>query len=77
MDAFGGSCDAFCVIKFAEQEHKTTTKKNTYSPDWDEVLMFVVEEVGGYISGMEVKASVPHLGLTEKGESDATRLTWM
>jgi len=68
MDAFGGSCDAFCIISFAQQEHKTTTKKNTYSPDWDEILMFVVEDVGDNIPGMEVKASLPHLDLTEKGE---------
>eukprot|EP00961_Rhodomonas_salina_P048741 654145-Rhodomonas_salina.1 len=53
MDGFGGSCDPFCVVKFAEQEHKTTTKKNTYSADWEEVMWFVIDDVGERVDDLE------------------------
>eukprot|EP00961_Rhodomonas_salina_P048742 654146-Rhodomonas_salina.1 len=53
MDGFGGSCDPFCVVKFAGQEHKTTTKKNTYSADWEELFRFNLDDVGNSIGGLQ------------------------
>eukprot|EP00961_Rhodomonas_salina_P113337 1524797-Rhodomonas_salina.5 len=53
MDVMG-KCDPFCVVKFAEQEHKTTTKKNTYSADWEEVFRFDVDDVGNSIGGLKL-----------------------
>lgn len=35
-----GTCDAFCEIYWHGQHGKTTIKKNSYSPDWDETFAF-------------------------------------
>ena len=45
MDAFG-SIDPYCDVEFGGTVFKTSVKKNTYSPTWDEVLTFDVEDVG-------------------------------
>ena len=40
MDAFLGTCDAFCEIQFQTQKAVSSVKKNTYSPDWGEIFEF-------------------------------------
>lgn len=35
-----GTCDAFCEIYWHGQQGKTSIKKNSYSPDWDETFAF-------------------------------------
>ena len=49
MDNFG-TIDGYCVITFndassGEKTHKTSTVKNTYSPDWNEAFTFEVDDV--------------------------------
>ena len=40
-----GTCDAFCDISWNGQERKTSIKKNSYSPDWDETFTFSLHDV--------------------------------
>ena len=44
MDTFG-SIDPYCDVEFLGTVYKTSVKKNTYTPTWDEVLTFDVEDV--------------------------------
>ena len=44
MDTIG-SIDPYCEVEFGGTMYKTSVKKNTYSPTWDEALMFDVEDV--------------------------------
>jgi hypothetical protein len=44
MDSIG-TIDAYCDVQFAGSEYRTGTRKNTYSPDWDEKFVFDVAEV--------------------------------
>lgn len=42
-----GTCDAFCEIFWQGQQGKTSIKKNSYSPDWDETFAFSFRDVAG------------------------------
>jgi hypothetical protein len=44
MDVMG-KCDTCCVVAWQGQEYKTTVKKNSYSPDWNETFAFPVENI--------------------------------
>jgi len=44
MDVMG-KCDTCCVVVWQGQEYKTTVKKNSYSPDWNETFAFPVENI--------------------------------
>jgi Ca2+-dependent lipid-binding protein len=44
MDVMG-TCDAFCEVEWQGQKYKTTVKKNSYSPDWNETFVFLVENI--------------------------------
>eukprot|EP00960_Hanusia_phi_P044076 756460-Hanusia_phi.AAC.1 len=35
-----GKCDPYCRIRFCSQTKITSIQKTTYSPDWDEILVF-------------------------------------
>jgi hypothetical protein len=41
MDAFG-TCDAYVVLRRGGKEYKSSTKKNTYAPDFGERFYFDV-----------------------------------
>mmetsp|Transcript_29433 Transcript_29433/g.70739 ORF Transcript_29433/g.70739 Transcript_29433/m.70739 type:complete len:485 (+) Transcript_29433:219-1673(+) len=45
MDTIG-TCDPFCVVEMGGQEQRTTVKKSTYAPDWDEPALFYLSDVG-------------------------------
>ena len=44
MDLMGTS-DTFCEIEWQGQKYKTTVKKNSCSPDWNETFAFPVENI--------------------------------
>ena len=53
MDVMG-TCDAFCEVEWQGQKFKTTIKKNSYSPDWNETFAFPVENISAGVSCMSV-----------------------
>ena len=44
MDTIG-TCDPLCVVEMGGQEQRTTVKKSTYAPDWDEPALFYLSDV--------------------------------
>jgi hypothetical protein len=53
MDVMG-TCDAFCEVEWQGQKFKTTIKKNSYSPDWNETFAFPVENISAGVSCLSV-----------------------
>jgi hypothetical protein len=49
-----GTCDAFCEIEWQGEKHKTTVKKNSYSPDWDETFSFFFDDISASVSELSV-----------------------
>jgi chemotaxis protein histidine kinase CheA len=49
-----GTCDAFCEIEWQGEKQKTTVKKNSYSPDWDETFSFSFDDISGALSDLSV-----------------------
>jgi hypothetical protein len=49
-----GTCDAFCEIEWQGKKQKTTVKKNSYSPDWDETFSFSFDDISGAVSDLSV-----------------------
>ena len=53
MDVMG-TCDAFCELEWQSQKYKTTVKKNSYSPDWNETFAFPVKNISAGVSSLTV-----------------------
>ena len=49
-----GTVDAYCVLHYRGQHHKTSIKSNTYSPDWSEIFTFGVSMVANRTPGGRV-----------------------
>jgi hypothetical protein len=53
MDVMG-TCDAFCEVEWQGQKYKTTVKKNSYSPEWNETFAFPVKSISACVSSLSV-----------------------
>jgi chromosome segregation ATPase len=49
-----GTCDAYCEIEWQGEKHKTTVKKNSYSPDWNETFAFSFDDISADVSDLSV-----------------------
>jgi hypothetical protein len=54
MDMMMGTCDTLCEVEWQGQKYKTTVKKNSYSPDWNETFAFPVENISAGVSCLSV-----------------------
>lgn len=52
MDTMG-TCDAFCEVVWQGQTVKTSVKKNSYSPDWDEIFAFSFADISAGVTDLE------------------------
>ena len=54
MDMMMGTCDTLCEVEWQGQKYKTTVKKDSYSPDWNETFAFPVESISAGVSSLSV-----------------------
>ncbi|EKX34548.1 hypothetical protein GUITHDRAFT_51156, partial [Guillardia theta CCMP2712] len=52
MDVLG-SCDAYCILQWGDDQRKTSTIKGSYNPTWNEEFRFLVSQ--GQTRDLEVK----------------------
>jgi len=50
-----GTVDAYCILHYRGQQHKTKVQSNTYNPEWGEIFTFVVSLVTNRTPGSSSK----------------------